>query len=57
MDKMEERAHATRRDEDDEEKEKSLHGPFLLFDFLIKMLEKDFDIWWKGKFLSFFVHN
>ena len=57
MDKMEERAHATRRDEDDEGKEKSLHGPFLLFDFLIKMLEKDFDIWWKGNFLSFFVHN
>ena len=48
VDKMEERAVETRNEEiGEEEKEESLIGPYLLFNFLTKMLEKDYEIWWK----------
>ena len=48
MEKIEERAFETKdEDPEEEKKEESLLGPFLLLDFLTKMLEKDFWIWWR----------
>ena len=48
MEKVEERAWETKEEDVEEEnKEESLMGPFLLLDFLTKMLEKDFWIWWR----------
>ena len=48
MEKIEERAWETKEEDVEEEnKEESLMGPFLLLDFLTKMLEKDFWIWWR----------
>jgi hypothetical protein len=48
IERMEERAEETREeDPEEEQKDDSLLGPFLLLDFLAKMLERDFEIWWR----------
>jgi len=35
------------KDEEEDEEEESVTGPGLIFEFLVKVLQRDFEIWWK----------